>query len=92
MEGQQLRNVSDFRSQYITLHCARKCKTGFIQGTTLDCLSILLFLGQANVSRLGITLVKTTAPLSGLGGVGEQSAVVLLLYGTDRGLSGLRQP
>jgi hypothetical protein len=60
MEAQLLRNVSDFRRQHVTLHSVRKCKTGFIQSTPVDCLSILLFLGQANVSRLGITLVKKT--------------------------------
>jgi hypothetical protein len=60
MEAQILRNVSDFRRLYVTLHSLRKCKTGFIQGTPVDCLSILLFLGQANVCRLGITLVKKT--------------------------------
>jgi hypothetical protein len=60
MEAQFLLNVSDCRRQYVTLHSLRKCKTGFIQGTPVGCLSILLFLGQANVSRLGVTLVKTT--------------------------------
>jgi len=34
--------------------------TGFIQGTSNDFLSIHLFLGQASVSRLGITLVIKT--------------------------------
>jgi hypothetical protein len=77
MDAQILRKVSDLRRLYFTLHSLRKCKAGFIQGTPNDCLSILLFLRQANVCRLGRTLVKTNAPLSGLGGVGEQSAVVL---------------
>jgi hypothetical protein len=45
---------------HITLKSLRKCKTVFIQGTPVDCLSIHLFLGQANVSRLGVTLVKKT--------------------------------
>ena len=60
MEAQLLHKVSDFRRHYVTLHSVRKCKTGYIQGTPVDCLSILLFLGQANVSRPGITLVKRT--------------------------------
>jgi hypothetical protein len=60
---------------------------GFIQGTPNDCLSIHLFLGQASVSHLGLTLVTRTLLQLGLGGVCKQSVVVLLLYGTD----GVRQ-
>jgi len=37
-----------------------KSITGFIQGTPKDFLPIHLFLGQANVSRLGMTLVIKT--------------------------------
>jgi len=37
-----------------------KYKSGFIQGTPNDCLPIHLFLGQASVSRLGMTLVIKT--------------------------------
>jgi hypothetical protein len=56
---------------------------GFIQGTTNDCLSVHLFLGQASVSDLGITLVTGTLLQLGLGGVCKQSVVVLFLYGTE---------
>jgi hypothetical protein len=51
---------------------------GFIQGTPDDCLSIHLFLGQASVSPLGITLVTRTLLQLRLGGVCKQSVVVLL--------------
>jgi hypothetical protein len=59
----------------------------FIQGTPSDCLSTHLFLGQASVIYLSITLVTRTLLQLGLGGVSKQSVAVLLLYGTD----GVRQ-
>jgi hypothetical protein len=63
----------------------RLCKyiTRFIQGTPNDFLHIHLFLGQASVSRLGMTLVIKTPHSLGLGGVSKNSVVVLILYGTD---------
>jgi hypothetical protein len=81
-EDQLLHDVSEFRTQS---HYLTKL-TGFTQGTTNDCLSIHLSLGQASVSHIGITLATRKLLKLGLGGVCKQSVVVLLSYGTDRGV------